>query len=71
MLFSNCKVEDYNDIIDIKKFFDQPIKNDIKTYDHIQKITTGEGDDYTTSCLLDYNYFNKRYEMIAIYLSKQ
>ena len=27
--------------------------------------------DYTRSCLLDYNYFNKHYKMIAIDLSKQ
>ena len=43
---------------DGKNFFDQPIKNDIKTYDNIRKITTGQGNDYTTGCLLDYNYFN-------------
>ena len=43
-------------MINGKSFFDQPIKNDIKTYDNIQIITTGRGDDYTTGCLLDYNY---------------
>ena len=32
---------------------------------------TGQKDDYTNSCLLDYNYFNKYYKMIAIDLSKQ
>ena len=40
-------------------FFDQPIKSGIKTYENILKITTGQGDDYTTGCLLDYNYFKK------------
>ena len=35
------------------------------------KIAPGQGDDYTTGCLLDYNYFNKHYKMIAIDLSKQ
>ena len=34
------------------------------------KIATGEGDDYTTGCLLDYLYFKENYKMIAIYLSK-
>ena len=29
-------------------YFDQAIKNDLKTYDNIQKNTTGQGDDYTT-----------------------
>ena len=37
----------------------------------MRKIATGEGDDYTTGCLLHYNYFNKNYKMIAIDLSKQ
>ena len=32
---------------------------------------TGQGYDYTTGCLLDYNYFNKYYKLIAIDLSKQ
>ena len=31
---------------------------------------TGQ-DDYTTSCLLFYLYFNRHYQMIAIDLSKQ
>ena len=42
----------------------------MRTYDNIGKVATGQGDDYTTSCLLDY-YFNKHYKMIAIDLSKQ
>ena len=32
---------------------------------------TDQGYDYTTGCLLDYNYFNKYYKLIAIDLSKQ
>ena len=32
---------------------------------------TGQGDDYTTSCLLDYVYFKSYYKTIAIDLSKQ
>ena len=43
----------------------------MRTYDYIQKIATGHGDDYTTGCLLDYNYFNKHYNMIVIDLSKK
>ena len=41
------------------------------TYGNIRKIPTDQGEDYTTSCLLDYNYFNSYYKMIAIYLSNQ
>ena len=40
-------------------FFDPPVRNDLITYDSIRKIGTGQGDDYTAGCLLDYNYFKK------------
>ena len=43
----------------------------MRTYYNIRKIETGLADDYTTGCLLDYNYFNNFYKMIAIDLSKQ
>ena len=58
-------------MIDGRNFFDQPIKNDLKTYDNIRKIATGQGDDCTIGCLLDYPYFKKYYKLIAIDLSKQ
>ena len=51
--------KDYNIMIDGKNFFDQPVKSDIRTYDNIQRIVTVQGDDYTTGCLLNYNFFNK------------
>ena len=43
----------------------------MRTYNNILKIAIGQGDDYTTGCLLDYNYFNNYYKMIAINLNKQ
>ena len=52
-------------------FFDQPIKNNKVTYENIRKITTGQGYDYTTGCLLDYPYFTNTYRMIGVDLSKQ
>ena len=58
-------------MIDGKNFFDQPIKNDKITYENIRKIATGQGDDYTTGCLLDYIYFKNYYKMIVVDLSKQ
>ena len=58
-------------MIDGKNIFDQPINSDLKTYENIVKIATGQGDDYTTGCLLDYSYFKDYYKMIAIDLSKQ
>ena len=59
----NVEIKDCNVMIGGKKCFDQPIKNN--------KVTTGQGNDYTTDCLLDYTYFKKYYKMIAIDLSKQ
>ena len=46
-------------------------KNDQRTYDNVRKNMIGQGDNYTTSCLLDYVYFKNYYRMIAIDLSKQ
>ena len=57
--------------IDWKNFFDQPSKDDIVTYENIRKISTVQGDDYITGCLLDYTYSKKYYKMIAVHLSKQ
>ena len=31
----------------------------------------GKGEDYTTGSLLDFNYFNKHYKLVAVDLSKQ
>ena len=59
-------------MIDGQIFFDQdqPVKNDLRTYDNIQKIPTGQGDEYTTGCLLDFPYF-KKYKIIVIDTRKQ
>ena len=54
-----------------KKFFDQPVKNNKVTYENIRKTATGQGDDYTTGCLLDYICFKNYYKMIVVDLSKQ
>ena len=37
-----------------KILFDQPKTDDLRTYDNIERIATGQGDDCTTDCLLDY-----------------
>ena len=67
----NVEIKDYNVMIGGKNFFDQPIKDNKVTYENIRKIATGQGDDYTTGCLLDYIYFKNYYKMIAVDLSKQ
>ena len=58
-------------MIDGQNFFNQPVRNNLRTFDNIWKIAIGLGDDYTTGCLLDYNYFNNYYKMMAIDLGKQ
>ena len=65
------EIKDYNIVINGENFFDQPIKNNKVKYDNIRKIAAGQGDDYTTGCLLDYSYFANTYKMIAVDLSKQ
>ena len=58
-------------MIDGRNFFDEPVKANLRTYDNFSKIATGQGDDYTTGCLLDYPYFKNYYKMVATDLSKQ
>ena len=65
------EIKDYNIKIDGKRFFDQPINDDIKTYENIRKTATTQGDDYTTGCLLYYPYFKENYKRIPMGLSKQ
>ena len=67
----NVEIKDYNVMIDGKNLFDQIVKNNKVTYDNIRKSSTGQGDDYTTGCLLDYIYFKNYCKMIAVNLSKQ
>ena len=65
------KEDNYNIEIDGRNFYDQPINDSIKQYDEVRKIPTGQGDDYSTGCLLDYSYFEKNYRLISADLSKQ
>ena len=46
------------------KNFNQPVKIDLRTYENIQKIATSQGHEWTTDCLLDYNYFKNYCKMI-------
>ena len=65
------KTKNYNIEIDGRNFYDQAINDLIKQYDEMRKISTGQGDDYTTGCLLDFAYFKEKYRLIAADLSKQ
>ena len=65
------KIGDYNIENDGRNFYDQPINDLIKQYDEVRKVSTGQGDDYTTVSLLDFAYFKNNYRLIAADLSKQ
>ena len=54
------EIKNYNVIIDGRNFFDQAVKNNIRIYDNIRKVTTGQGDDYTTEYLLEFGILEFR-----------
>ena len=55
----------------MEKLYDQAIDSDIKGYKEIRKLTTGLGEDYTTGCLLEYEYIKNHYRLIAVDLRSQ
>ena len=61
----------YNVIIDGRNFYDNPIESDIEKFRELKKVMTGKAVDCTTGSLLDYNYFDKHYKLVAVDLSKQ
>ena len=42
------EINNYNVLIDGRNFYDQPINDLIQQYDQVRKVSTGQGDDYTT-----------------------
>ena len=65
------RIKNYNIEIDGRNFYGQPINDLIKKYDEVRKMLTGQGEDYTTGCLLDFAHFEKNYRLIAVDLGKQ
>ena len=61
----------YNVTINEKIFYDQVIDYDITRYKQIRKLTTAQVEDYTSGCLLDYDYVKNHYRLMAIGLSRQ
>ena len=46
--------------------------NDVtKQHDEVRKVSTGQGDDYTSGCLLDFAHFEENCKLIPADLSKQ
>ena len=54
-------IEKYNVEIDGRNFYDQAINVSIKQYDEVRKISTGQGNDYTTGCLFRFCLIRKKY----------
>ena len=46
-------------MIDRQNCFDQPVRNNLITFDRFRKIVTDQRDDFTTGCLFDYNHLKK------------
>ena len=65
-IIDNCNI-----IINGKNFYDQPIYSDTKRFEEIRKLTTGQGEDHTTGCLLDYDHIKNDYRLIAVDLSRK
>ena len=64
-------ITNYNVLIDSRNFYDQSINDQIKKYEEIRKFAIGQRDDYTTGCLLDYQYLKDHYQSVAVDISKQ
>ena len=65
----NVRIKDFNVLIDGKKFFGLPVKNEEEAYEKI--IEMSKNNDYTSGNLLDFAYFKENFRFIAIDLSKQ
>ena len=63
-------IKNYN-VITNGKNYNQPIDFDIKRYEEIRKLTTGQGEDYNTGCLLDYEYIKNHERLTAVDLSSK
>ena len=65
----DTKIKDFNVLIDGKKIFHLPVKNEEKAYEKI--IDMSNNNDHTTGDLLDFAFFKENYKLITIDLSKQ
>ena len=63
-------IKNYNIIINGQNFYDQAIDSNIKWYEEIRKLKSGQGEDYTTGSLLNYDYIKNHYGLVVVDLSR-
>ena len=63
------EIKDFQMLIDVKPFFEIPVKNKEEAYEAFIEMT--KNSNYTTGNLLDYEYFKDHHKLISIDLSKQ
>ena len=66
---SLVEIKEFNELIDNKPFFDQPVKSKQDAYEKRQEMS--RNNDYTTGNLLDYLFHQKYYKLIVIDLLRQ
>ena len=55
--FPRIELTKFNVLIHCRNFYEQPVSDKITKFEELLKVTTGKGEDYTTGCLLDYQYY--------------
>ena len=65
------EIKNYNFLMDGRNFYDQNINSSITRYNELLKLTTGKLEDYATGCLIDYDWYIKDFNIVAVDLSHQ
>ena len=61
------EIKDYHIIINGRNIFNQPVKNNIWTYENIREISICRGDDHKTDCLLKhFILIQKRFSKLTL-----
>ena len=66
-----AEIKHYNVLIYGRNSYDQNVNSSIVRINEPLKMTTGRSEDYTTGCLLDYDYYIKDFNIVGIDLSHQ
>ena len=66
-----AEIKDSNILIDGRNFYDQNVNSSMVRCNELLKMTTGRSEEYSTGCLLDYDYCLKDFNTVGIDLSHQ